>query len=97
MPGEVTDNRAAERFETRVDGQLALIAYRRGEGRITLVHTEVPEALSGQGVGSRLVRGALDLIRAEGLRVVPRCSFVAAYMARHPETGDLLAEALPPG
>lgn len=97
MPGEVTDNRAEERFEMWADGQLALIAYRRGEGRIALVHTEVPEALSGRGVGSRLVRGALDLVRAEGLRVIPRCSFVAAYMAHHPETQDLLAEALPPG
>jgi hypothetical protein len=55
------------------------------------VHTEVPEALSGQGVGSRLVRGALDLIRAEGLMVVPSCSFVAAWIGKHPDYADLVA------
>ncbi|MFC0385475.1 GNAT family N-acetyltransferase [Muricoccus vinaceus] len=91
MAGEVTDNRELEQFELATGGGTALIAYRREGGRITLVHTEVPDALEGQGIGSRLVRGALDMIRAEGLRVVPRCSFVAAYMNRHPETQDLLA------
>lgn len=91
MPGEVTDNRELDQFEMKAGDALALIAYRREAGRIVLVHTEVPDALAGQGIGSRLVRGALDLIRAEGLRVVPRCSFVAAYMARHPGDQDLLA------
>ena len=91
MAGEVTDNRGLEQFELATEGGTALIAYRREGPRISLVHTEVPEALEGQGIGSRLVRGALELIRSEGLRVVPRCSFVAAYMNRHPETQDLLA------
>jgi predicted GNAT family acetyltransferase len=57
----------------------------------TLTHTEVPEVLSGQGVGSKLVRGVLDRLRAEGSKVVPRCEFAAAYMERHPEYRDLLA------
>ncbi len=52
----------------------------------------MPEALSGQGVGSKLVRGVLDALRAEGAKVVPRCEFVAAYIARHPEYRDLLAD-----
>jgi len=96
MPDEVTDNRELGQFEMRLGEELALIAYERDGGRIALVHTEVPEALSGQGVGSRLVHGALDLIRAEGLRVIPRCSFVAAYMARHPGEQDLLADPARP-
>ena len=52
----------------------------------------MPEALSGQGVGSKLVRGVLDALRAEGAKVVPRCEFVAAFVERHPEYRDLLAD-----
>ena len=91
MP-EVTDNQAASRFEMASGGAVAFVAYERaGDGRIALLHTEVPEALSGQGVGSKLVRGVLDAVRDEGLKVVPRCEFVAAYIERHPEYRDLLA------
>ncbi len=71
----------------------ASVEYRRaGDGRIALLHTEVPEALSGQGVGSKLVGGTLNAVQAEGLKVVPRCEFVAAYIERHPEYRDLLAD-----
>ena len=59
-------------------------------GRIAPFHTEVPEALSGQGVGSKLARRVLDALRAEGAKIVPRCEFVAAYVERHPEYRDLL-------
>ena len=50
-----------------------------------------PPAIEGHGVGSKLVRGALDAARDQGLRVVPQCPFVAAYIKRHPEYEDLLA------
>ena len=90
---EVKDNPAASRFEMRSGDSTAFVEYRRaGDGRIALLHTEVPEALSGQGVGSKLVGGTLAAVRAEGLKVVPRCEFVAAYVARHPEYRDLLAD-----
>ena len=90
---EVKDNAAASRFEMASGGAVAFVEYERtSDGRMALVHTEVPEALSGQGVGSKLVRGALDAVRAEGLTVVPRCEFVAAYIERHPEYRDLLAD-----
>jgi predicted GNAT family acetyltransferase len=54
------------------------------------VHTEVPQALSGQGVATKLIRGALDMVRAQGLEVVPQCPFVSAFMGKHPEYNDLL-------
>ncbi len=90
---EVRDNPARSRFEMASGGAVAFVEYERaGGGRIALLHTEVPEALSGQGVGSRLVRGVLDRIRADGLKVVPRCEFVAAYVERHPEYRDMVAD-----
>ena len=92
MP-EVEDNPALSRFEMASGGAVAFVEYERsGGGRIALLHTEVPEALSGQGVGSKLVRGVLDALRAECVKVVPRCEFVAAYMGRRPDYRDLLAD-----
>ena len=90
---EARDNPAASRFEMTSGGAVAFVAYERvSDGRIALLHTEVPEALSGQGVGSKLVRGVLDALRAEGATVVPRCEFVAAYVERHPEYRDMVAD-----
>jgi len=86
----VIDNVSDNRFEMAVDGQTAFLTYRRNGGVIVLNHAEVPRALEGRGVGSDLVRATLDAVRAEGLKVVPRCSFVAAFIRRHPEYADLL-------
>ena len=90
MP-QVKDNPATSRFEMRSGDSTAFVEYRRSGDRIALLHTEVPEALSGKGVGSKLVSGTLDALRAEGLKVVPRCEFLAAHVGRHPENRDLLA------
>ena len=68
MP-RVKDNPALGRFEMTSGGSTASVEYRRAGERIALLHTEVPEALSGKGVGSALVRGTLDAVRAEGLKV----------------------------
>ena len=87
---EVGDNTAASRFEMASGDAVAFVEYTRAGDRIVLTHTEVPEALSGQGVGSKLVRGTLDALRGGGVKVVPRCEFVAAYIERHPEYRDLL-------
>ena len=73
---------------------LAFVDYTRAGNWVELVHTEVPQALWGQGIGSELVRGVLERIRAEGAKVIPRCAFVAAYIARHPEYRDLLGGQL---
>ena len=91
MP-QVTDNPATSRFEMTSGDSTAFVEYRRAGARIALLHTEVPEALSGQGVGSKLVRGVPEALRAEGSKVVPRCGFVAACIKRHPEYRDLLAD-----
>jgi hypothetical protein len=87
MPAEVPvrHNPQASCFETEVDGRLARCDYRMHDGVIHLVHTEVPPALEGRGIGAALVRAALEHASGQGLRVRPRCSFVSAYLARHPE------------
>lgn len=86
---DVRDNREASRFELEQDGAIAFAAYRRQGDTIVFTHTIVPSTLRGTGVGSRLIASALAAVRAEGLKVVPECSFVAAYLQRHPEAADL--------
>ena len=74
----------------RGDELVGEIRYRIEPGAIVLVHTDVAPSAEGQGIGSRLVAGALDDIRSRGLRVVPVCPFVTAYLRRHPEQRDLV-------
>ena len=88
----VRDNADELRYEIVDDGEVpGFIAYRRGEGVITLVHTDVDPKWEGKGVGSELVRAALDDLRARGLKVRPLCPFVAAFIKRHPEYEDLVS------
>lgn len=80
------------RFEIVVDGELAGFAqYQHRPGRMVLTHTVVDPARQGQGLAGRLARVALDAARAEGLRVVPECSYIADYIRKHPEYADLVA------
>jgi predicted GNAT family acetyltransferase len=81
----------AARFEAAFDAGLALCSYRRHGDLLLITHTEVPPALEGRGIAAALVQATLDWARTEGLRVRPLCSYVAAYMRRHPQTQDLLA------
>ncbi len=87
---DVIDNRAESRFELEVDGHVGFAAYEIDGDVITFTHTIVPDALQGRGVASRLIGGALKAARERKLRVVPQCSFVAAYIDKHPETQDLV-------
>jgi predicted GNAT family acetyltransferase len=89
MTDDVHDNTERNRFELDLDGHTAFSTYRRAEGVLTIMHTEVPSALNGRGIGSRLARGILDIARAQGLKVKPLCPFVAGYMDKHPEYADL--------
>jgi predicted GNAT family acetyltransferase len=88
----VTDAPEASRYEARIGGNLAgFVAYDLQPGRITFLHTETNEGYEGKGVGSRLAAGALEDARRRGLAVIPLCSFVAGYIRRHSEYGDLVA------
>src|ERR1019366_617592 len=88
---EVFNNTAQQRYELTVDGHLAATYYKVSEGVITFVHTEVPPELGGKGIGSRLIRGALDQVRADGLKVIPQCQFVKAFIEKNAPYQDLLA------
>jgi predicted GNAT family acetyltransferase len=87
---DVVDNKADHRFELLVEGHLATAYYKVDGNVITFVHTEVPPELGGKGVGSKLVQGALDQVRAAGLKVIPDCPFVKAWIGKHDEYKDLL-------
>lgn len=89
---EVRDNESKHQFELTVDGHLAKAEYRLRPGRIVFTHTEVPKELGGRGIGSQLAKGALDQVRARGLKVTPLCPFIKGYIEKHPEYADLVAE-----
>jgi hypothetical protein len=84
------NNKAHHRYELAVDGHLAASYYAISDNVITFIHTEVPPELGGKGVGSKLIKGALDQVRAEGLKVIAQCPFVKAYIEKHPDYADLL-------
>lgn len=90
MPNEVHDNTAHHRFELEADGLIAFSDYRRTNGVLTILHTEVPKKLEGRGIGSRLVRGELEIARTKGLKVVPKCPFVQAFINKHAEFAYLV-------
>lgn len=90
MPNTVRNNTDLQRFELDIDGHTAVAYYRLSPGVITFTHTEVPQELSGRGIGSALARGALEIVRAQGLKVLVKCPFISAYMGKHPEFNDLL-------
>jgi uncharacterized protein len=87
---DVINNKAHRRYELEVEGHLAATYYTLDGDVITFVHTEVPPELGGKGVGSKLVKGALDQVRAAGLKVIAQCPFVKAWIEKHPDYQDLL-------
>jgi predicted GNAT family acetyltransferase len=90
-PGTVHDNKAQSRFELDVEGAIAFANYRLAPSTVVITQTETPRALRGRGIASALVKGALELIRADGLKVVAGCGFVVDYLQKHPEFSDLAA------
>ena len=91
MATAVRDNPALSRFELDVNGVTAVANYQLNGQVMTFAHTEVPPQARHGGIASQLIAGALQAARARGLKVVPRCSFVKAYVDKHPEVQDLLA------
>lgn len=73
------------RFEIRADSLVAELTYTLHGDTITFLHTGVPSEWEGQGVGGKLVKTGLDYARASGLKIRSMCSFVSAYLKRHPE------------
>ena len=94
MTGEVKDNPSRSRFELEAKGETAFVTYRPAKSGLVLVHTEVPKALEGHGIGSALARGVLELLRSRGQKAMVGCPFIAAYIRKHPEYEDLLAVPL---
>ncbi|MEH1166090.1 GNAT family N-acetyltransferase [Micromonospora sp. CPCC 205539] len=90
----VEDNPAKHRFEILVDDALAgFAAYLpRSPEVLVFTHTEVNPGFQGKGVGGTLIRNTLDQVRARGGQVVPQCPFMAAFINKHPEYADLVAE-----
>ncbi|MGB8608710.1 GNAT family N-acetyltransferase [Bradyrhizobium sp.] len=88
--GSVRDNKAKSRFELDVEGAMAFANYRLTPSTVVITHTETPPAMRGRGIASKLVQGALQLIRADGLKVVAGCGFVVDYLHKHPEFADLV-------
>lgn len=87
---EIRHNAALTRFETGPAPEPAVCEYRREGTTWVLPHTYVPEPMRGGGVAGALVKAALDHIRTEGGTVVPACSYVAAYIQRHPAYTSLI-------
>lgn len=89
---QTSDNTEQQRYEARVDGELAgFAAYEVDGDRVVFTHTEVDDAFEGRGVGSALARTGLDAVRASGRSAVPQCSFIRGWIDQHPEYADLVA------
>lgn len=92
----VADAPDAQRYEARLDGELAgILEYMVKHGRIALVHTEVLPAFEGQGIGAALARFALADARRRELRVIASCPYVRRYLERHPEERDIVVGMSP--
>jgi uncharacterized protein len=91
MSAAIRDNTALSRFELDGAGVTAFMQYSLGDGVITLEHTETPPQARGHGLGSALIEGVLETVRARGLKIVPRCPFVGAFLEKHPQYSDLVA------
>ncbi|MDN6276513.1 GNAT family N-acetyltransferase [Psychrobacter sp.] len=89
-PINITHNESANRFETTIDSHTGYISYQDRGNELVYDHTVVPQQLGGRGLGSALVKHALDFARQQEKKVVPQCSFVSSYISKNPEYKDLL-------
>lgn len=91
MDISISENKEKNRFETTLEGKTAFVDYKRKGDVLYLTHTEVPKDLGGKGVGSSLVKFALEAAKNEDKKVISHCSFVSGYIERHPEFKKYLA------
>jgi uncharacterized protein len=91
MPFAIQHERSAHRFDTRVDGAYCELEYTLAGDVMTVTHTGVPTEVGGRGIASALMQAAMDVARAEHWKVVPACSYAAAWIKRHPPYQDLCA------
>lgn len=87
---QVRDKKSQRRFELDVEGAVAFANYRLTPDSVVITHTETPRASRGRGIASELVKGALEIIRADGFKVVAGCGFVVDYLQKHPEFADMV-------
>ena len=87
---EIIHNKAAKRFETSIDNHIGYISYQERDDKLVYDHTIVPQELGGRGIGSALVKHALNYAREQDKKVIPQCSFVSSYISKHPDYQDLI-------
>lgn len=85
----IVHNPAENRFETYIDGKLCKLDYLQNGNQLVITHVGVHPSLRGQGIAGKIVEAALKHARENSLRVIPMCSYAAAYLRRHPEHADL--------
>ncbi len=90
MPFAIRHDRAAQRFLTEVDGAPCVLEYSLDAAVMTITHTGVPPEVGGRGIASALMQAAVEAARAESWKVVPACSYAAAWMQKHPQYQRLL-------
>ncbi|MHC2991764.1 acetyltransferase [Pontibacter sp. HJ8] len=92
MEYDIRNNPALHRFETTIDGKTALIDYKLKPGVMTVLHTEVPKELEGQGIAGAMTKYALEYMAREKLALIPICPYMRSYLKRHPEYQYLVQE-----
>ena len=91
MAGEIVNNVSMHRYELPIEGDaVAVTYYNFDDGRVVLLHTEVPNEFGGQGIGTKLAHAVFEQLRAEGKRVIAKCPFMARYAAGNPEYAAML-------
>ncbi|MGP4970521.1 GNAT family N-acetyltransferase [Psychrobacter aquimaris] len=90
MDLEIIHNKVAKRFETSIDNHIGYISYQERDDKLVYDHTIVPQELGGRGIGSALVKHALNYAREQNKKVIPQCSFVSSYISKHPDYQDLI-------